>query len=453
MLAAAQATGLVKCLTDGVPPAAIETSPCRLVASRARTCQQLVLTLLFMNVVGVRRTWELRSYSGDGLGLLSGRERAYGYAHTERFLAQLAHAGGNERLTDSITAWTSQVWVARSPASPYYIDGHKKAVYSDSLLPRSLVGRLSKILSCRALTLLMDADGHPLLVLTARGDEHLTTGAPAIVARYEQAVGQATVSPLIVDREGMGATFLKTLSVEHTVITLLHADQYQGLESFSQVGDFVPLAFGRDGRVLREVAPAQFALSVPGQPNEPLGLSVALIRDWRYQVPLAPSDDDPPRWDADLDRDTRWQWLQGHFVATAAPVAPTQPKLIAVVSTAHTLTPVELADTYRQRWVTQENIIRDFLLPLGLDINHGYTKTPVENSEAAKRRATLHKQLANARTRAEKAHRQYRWNAKRSEKGWEQTKQSATDEYNRLNAHATQLYCQGLPEEERRRII
>ncbi|MHB8751924.1 MAG: hypothetical protein ACYDBJ_22370, partial [Aggregatilineales bacterium] len=42
---------------------------------------------------------------------------------------------------------------------------------------------------------------------------------------------------------------------------------------------------------------------------------------------------------------------------------------------------------------------------------------------------------------------------KRSEKGWEQTKQSATDEYNRLNAHATQLYCQGLPEEERRRII
>jgi hypothetical protein len=45
---------------------------------------------------------------------------------------------------------------------------------------------------------------------------------------------------------------------------------------------------------------------------------------------------------------------------------------------------VELAQTYTQRWSAQENIIRDFLLPLGLDYNHGYHKTPVENSEEAR---------------------------------------------------------------------
>jgi hypothetical protein len=35
----------------------------------------------------------------------------------------------------------------------------------------------------------------------------------------------------------------------------------------------------------------------------------------------------------------------------------------------------ELAQTYTRRWPAQENIIKDFLLPLGLDTNHGYAKT------------------------------------------------------------------------------
>src|SRR6266516_2025517 len=42
-----------------------------------------------------------------------------------------------------------------------------------------------------------------------------------------------------------------------------------------------------------------------------------------------------------------------------------------------------------------ESIIRDFLLPLGLDTNHGYGKTPIVNSEVAKKRAALEKRLSN----------------------------------------------------------
>jgi hypothetical protein len=45
---------------------------------------------------------------------------------------------------------------------------------------------------------------------------------------------------------------------------------------------------------------------------------------------------------------------------------------------------VELAQTYIQRWPVQENILRDWLLPLGLDTNHGYAKTPIVNSEEAR---------------------------------------------------------------------
>jgi len=50
----------------------------------------LVRTLLFLGAVGLDRTWDLRSYTGDGLGVLTGRPRAYGYFHTERFLSQIA---------------------------------------------------------------------------------------------------------------------------------------------------------------------------------------------------------------------------------------------------------------------------------------------------------------------------------------------------------------------------
>jgi hypothetical protein len=96
----------------------------------------------------------------------------------------------------------------------FYIDGHRKPVYTDALIPRGLVGRLSAILGCRALVLLHDAQGHPLLATTHRGDQHLTIGLPAIVKRYEQGTGTNIVQQIIVDREGMAAEFLAHLLEE-----------------------------------------------------------------------------------------------------------------------------------------------------------------------------------------------------------------------------------------------
>ena len=55
--------------------------------------------------------------------------------------------------------------VADGSVPVFYIDGHRKAVYADHLIPRGLVGRLEKVLGCRALVVLHDQEGHPLLVL------------------------------------------------------------------------------------------------------------------------------------------------------------------------------------------------------------------------------------------------------------------------------------------------
>lgn len=406
LLAAAAETGGLDALEAALPAhdAGLALTP---------SCQRMLsLTLLFLGVVGLRRTWDLRGYAGDGLALLTGRRRAYSYRHTERFLAALACGGGAEALTDALAAWTATLWrpplhrVDASPPSFYYVDGHRKPVYADRLIPRGLVARRGSVLGCRALTVLHDGHGHPLLALTNRGDLHLTAGAPHILAHYERVAGRGHVANIVIDREGMAAEFIAGLVAEgRTVATVLRSDQYRGLSSFTDVGTFVPLRYDRHGTLVREVAPARFSLARPDPLKEPLTLSVALVRDLRRRIACAPADDEDDAWqpwDADLEGDgPRW-WEEG-WHATPAAAPPTEAKLIPIVSTASEVDAVTLAETYFHRWPAQENAIRDWLIPLGIDTNHGYAKTPVENSEVAKRRAALEKRRATVQRWAEGA--------------------------------------------------
>ena len=64
--------------------------------------------------------------------------------------AQVARADGAERFTDALACWTTQLWHSTGETEraeqPHmltcYVDGHRKPVYSDVLLPRGLIGRL-----------------------------------------------------------------------------------------------------------------------------------------------------------------------------------------------------------------------------------------------------------------------------------------------------------------------
>ncbi len=124
------------------------------------------------------------------VAILSGRERAYSQRYTERFLARLAHAGEAEHLTEVIARWPWSLWQAGSdePTTPavFYVDGLPMAVHSDVLVPRGPVGKLDrKILGGRELVVLHDAQAHPLLATTHRGDQHLTIGLPQMLHCYE----------------------------------------------------------------------------------------------------------------------------------------------------------------------------------------------------------------------------------------------------------------------------
>ena len=217
LLAAAHQTGFLAQLGTTIQGVASAAGPNGLPRNLA-VVERLVLTLLFLPVAGRARTWDLRTSTGTLLALVTGRGCAYSYAYVEQFLSRLAHAGADERLTDALAQWTWAVWhdqraqheqEQEDHQAVFYVDGHRKAVYSDVLVPRGPIGKLGgKILGCRELVVLHDQQGHPRLSTTHRGDQHLTIGTPELLRRYEQATDLVHLDDLVVDREGMAAEFL-----------------------------------------------------------------------------------------------------------------------------------------------------------------------------------------------------------------------------------------------------
>ena len=356
----------------------------------------------------------------------------------ERVLTSIAKAGGADQLTTALGKWTASLWSSPSSVSSpcFYIDGHRKPVYADKLIPRGLIGNTGKVLGARALILLHDEQGHPLLVTTHRGDQHLTAGVPPILARYQASGAVVDQSRLIVDREGMAAGFLRDLMLAgYTVVTVLKTDQYTGIESFSEVGTFVPLTYDRDGQVVREVAPACFALPLPESSGQTLPLRVALIRDWRRHI-MTPEEEEAQE---ERNAHKRGWWRDGR-IAEPTPAPPTQAKLIPIVTTTPACEDaIELATTYTRRWAAQENIIRDFLLPLGLNTNHGYGKTEVENSEVSKKRVALSKRLSNIQRWTVSAQTRARHASKLYTRLCKQTKQHGEQLYRALNKRVWEL--------------
>jgi len=408
LLAAAQQTGFLARLRTTMQGVASAASSRGLPLNLA-VIERLVLTLLFLPVAGLARTWDLRTYTGTMLALVTGRGCAYSYAYVEQFLSRSAHAKADERLTDALAQWTWALWhdeqtqqeqEQEAYRAVFYVDGLSLAVYSDVLVPRGPVGRLGgQILGCRELVVLHDQEGHPRLSTTHRGDQHLTMGVPQLLQRYEQATDMLHPDRLVVDREGMAAEFLFQLHTEgRRVVTLLKANQYEDEGSFTDVEEWLPWRLDRSEKVVCEVAAARFQLARPSQPDQPLAVRVALIRDWRKRIVCeATTDgqtDESERWKADLAPDNQNFWEPG-WQATPALPAPARPKLIPVVTTAAQGDAVELAYTYFRRWTCQENAIRDWLIPLNLDTNHGYAKEPVVNSELVKRRTVLEKRVAH----------------------------------------------------------
>ncbi len=93
-------------------------------------------------------------------------------------------------------------------------------------------------------------------------------------------------------------------------------------------------------------------------------------------------------------------------------------------------------------------MIRDWLLPLGLDTSHGYATILVPNSEAEKRRATLEKRLGNVSRWGERARLTSLRAQKTSERRRMKVKAHNRELYSELNGRLPELDSQGVSERE-----
>src|SRR5258708_31020465 len=123
------------------------------------------------------------------------------------------------------------------------------------------------------------------------------------------------------------------------------------------------------------------------------------------------------------------------------------------VTTALTIDAVELAQTYIHRWPAQENVIKDYLLPLGLDTNHGFAKVAVENSEAAKRRTHLQQRQSRLQQWAQSAGKRETQASKRRERLRKDYKSRSNELYRELGLYQSALERQGVADYVLRRHI
>jgi len=134
LLTAAHQTGLLAKLSTTIQDVTNSGYPNRLPLSLA-VVERLVLTLLFLPVAGLARTWDLRTYTGTMLALLTGRGCAYSYAYVEQFLSRLARAGADERLTDAVAQWTWTLWHDEQTEEEQEREVHRVVFYVDGQTP------------------------------------------------------------------------------------------------------------------------------------------------------------------------------------------------------------------------------------------------------------------------------------------------------------------------------
>ena len=390
-----------------------------------------LLTLLVMPTLDLLKPYALNTYSGTVLCHLTGRERPYSADEMEHALLSYVRMGWTEPLTADVARWATLLWAddPQTETSPKYLywDWHVKAVYSDYHIPRTKHGTRQRIIGARKQLMLHDGAGHLLFMRTYRGDTHLIAGMVDGTAYYEGQIQAAKLTRQIFDREGLSVAHFKTLlDGDHPrqFITCLRSNQYAGVDSFASVTAFEPFRYDKEGNVIQEIAEGIYEMKDRRKEEANLALRAVLLHkirgekeedgDDRLQVIITPDQDTP---------------------ATA------------------------IAEFYRGRFPQQENAIRDWWIPLGGDVNVGYDKHKVENSELANQKEKLEPRLERleryvpaCKARIQRAQQRYDKYAQQRQVEWDaaqQTLQEAVQQRQAKGEAAWDLYQWAKSEEAR----
>ena len=158
-----------------------------------------MLALLLMALLRIKRPEGLKERVPEELGRILGLDRAPEVKTLRRKLARLAALGGATQLGRALAA---QRVAARAAALGFlYVDGHVRVYHGQHPLPKTHVARLRLPMPATTDYWVNDAQGEPLLVVTAEAHAGLVKMLPPILEEVRAQVGERRVT-VVFDRGG-----------------------------------------------------------------------------------------------------------------------------------------------------------------------------------------------------------------------------------------------------------
>jgi hypothetical protein len=169
----------------------------------------VVLTLLFLALLRDPRAEGLTRLTPADLGRLLGLDRAPEVKTLRRKLGELAGYRRGAALQSGLAAAHA---AARPDAIGYLmIDGHMRAYFGTRDLQKTHVARLHMAARATAETWVADADGQPVMVITAAPSSSLAGEIERLLPQLRATVGAHRSATLIFDRGGWSPALLKKI--------------------------------------------------------------------------------------------------------------------------------------------------------------------------------------------------------------------------------------------------
>jgi len=202
-----------------------------------RAIGRKIEALVYMPIFQMERIWHFKTvYPRDGLGALCGTGLPYKYHTMDKFLREISLLDIDKQLSRDLARAYLEVFGLKFETreeQTFYIDCHKKVLWTKKNVPKGLHATRNKILKCLDVYFIHDCNGVPILPWSRPGDSHLVHELLPIVTELEKAVGEKIVKLAIFDREGLSlALFYEITERGKKFITILKDNQYDSEEDF-----------------------------------------------------------------------------------------------------------------------------------------------------------------------------------------------------------------------------